>query len=275
MLKILSYNFIDFKGFKVSLLGMLWLTLIYCGVWLLLRVFRIILHRRFLKRNIIDKAREFTIFSLVRYVVFTLTFLVFLGVLGVKVSWLFGAGIPLLVGIGLGLQAIFKDFVSGIVLSIEGSFKVGDYIEIDGMVALVRKIDLRTSKVEMGSGVIVIVPNSKLIDSQIINWSHSKKEVRSHILIHLAYGTDVAVARHLLYQVLISHPMVSKLRKPIVLLDDFADHGLRFKLNFWTEEPWEMDNLRSDLRYSIEQALRERGIKIPHQQLEIRMIENN
>jgi len=137
----LDYNFIDFKGFKLSLLSLIWLFLIYFLVTILLRIFKVILHRNFVRRNIIDKAREFTIYSMVRYVVFTLTLLVMLGTLGVKISWLFGAGIPLLVGIGLGLQSIFKDFIAGIVLSYEGSVKVGDVIEVNGLIAVVRKID--------------------------------------------------------------------------------------------------------------------------------------
>lgn len=271
---ILEYNFIHYKGFKLSLLSIIWLVMIYCIVWLMLRVFRVFLHRRFVKRGIIDKAREFTIFSLVRYLIFTLAVLVVLGTLGVKFSWLFGAGIPLLVGIGLGLQSLFKDFVSGIVLSFEGSFKVGDIIEIDKTMAMVRKIDLRTSKVETGDGVFIIVPNSRMMDGQIINWSHTRKETRSVIMITLAYSTDAAVARHLLYQVLIANPSVSKVRKPNVQLHDFADHGLRFRLVFWSNEPWDMEQIKSDIRFSLETALRERGIEIPYPQMDMRITDS-
>ncbi len=269
----LSYNFIDFKGFKLSLLSLVWLIAIYFLVHILLRIFRLFLHRNFVKRNIIDKAREFTIYSLVRYVVFTLTVLVMLGTLGVKFSWLFGAGIPLLVGIGLGLQTIFKDFVSGIVLSYEGSIKVGDIIQLDGMMAQVRKIDLRSSKIETGDGVFIIVPNSKLLDGHIINWSHNRKETRISFGVTLAYGTDVAVARHLIYQVLIANAHVCQAPKPIIRLEDFADHGLRFKLLFWCREPWDMEDIKSEIRYSLEKALTERNIKIPYPQLDLRVVE--
>ncbi len=272
---ILSYNFIDYKGFKLSLLSIIWLAMIYCIVWVLLRLFKVFLHRRFVRRNIIDRAREFTIYSLVRYLVFTLTVLTVLGTLGVKFSWLFGAGIPLLVGIGLGLQSVFKDFISGIVLSFEGSFKVGDIIEIDKTVAQVRKIDLRTSKVETRDGVFIIVPNTRLMDESIINWSHNRKETCSQIMVTLAYGTDTAIARHLLYQVLLANPEVSKVRKPTVQLDDFADHGMRFKLSFWSSDPWEINQVKSDLRFAIETALKDRGIRIPYPQLDMRVIDNN
>ncbi|MES2627728.1 MAG: mechanosensitive ion channel domain-containing protein [Bacteroidota bacterium] len=270
----LSYHFIDFKGFKLSLLSIIWLVFIYIGVWVILRLIKVFIHRRFVKRNIIDKAREFTIYSLIRYLVFTFSLFVMLGTVGVKFSWLFGAGIPLLVGIGLGLQGLFKDFVAGIVLSIEGSFKVGDIIEIDKTMAQVKNIDLRTSKVETGDGVQIIVPNSQLTDGRIINWSHTRKEIRSTITITLAYGTDAAMARHLLYQVLIANPSVSKVRKPNIQFTDFSSHGMTFKLAFWTAEPWDVEQVKSDLRFAIETALRARDIRIPYPQLDIRMTDN-
>lgn len=271
-MSFLTYNFIDFKGFKLSLLSLIWLLGIYFLVHVLLRIFRVVLHRNFVKRNIIDKAREFTIYSLVRYVVFTLTVLVMLGTLGVKISWLFGAGIPLLVGIGLGLQTIFKDFVSGIVLSYEGSIRVGDVIQINNLMAQVRKIDLRSSKIETADGIFIIVPNSKLLEDNIINWSHNRKETRLVVFITLAYGTDVPVARHLMYQVLIANPHVSQAPKPIIRLDDFGDHGIRFKLLFWCKEPWDMEDIKSDVRYALEKALKERNIVIPFPQLDLRVV---
>ncbi len=266
---ILEYNFIDFKGFKLSLLSLAWLFLIYFFVTVLLRIFKVILHRNFVKRNIIDRAREFTIYSLVRYVVFTLTLLVMLGTLGVKISWLFGAGIPLLVGIGLGLQSLFKDFIAGIVLSYEGSVKVGDVIELNGMMALVRKIDLRTSKIETGDGVFIIMPNSKLLDDKVVNWSHNRKYTRLSFSITLAYGTDTATARHLIYQVLIANPNVCQSPKPVIRLDDFAEHGLKFKMLFWSTQPWDMEDIKSDIRFALEKALKERNIEIPYPKLDL------
>lgn len=271
MLKLLDYNFIDFKGFQVSLLGLVWLALTFLAAIVFLRLFRVFLHRNFLRRQLIDKAREFTIFSLIRYVVFILVFFIALGILGVRVSWLFGAGIPLLVGIGLGLQSVFKDFVSGLVLLFEGIFKVGDVIEIDHMLAQVRKIDLRTTKVETPDGTYIIVPNSKLLEGNIINWSHNRKETRFSIHITLAYGTDTATARHLLFQCISSHTAVSKQRKPQILLSDFGDHGLKFTMLFWSSEPWNIEPVKSDLRFTIEHTLKSQGIVIPYPQLDLRI----
>jgi small-conductance mechanosensitive channel len=272
MLDLLDHNFIDYKGFKVSFLSLAGLF----GLWLLatvfLRLFRVFLHKNFLRRQLIDKAREFTIYSLIRYLVFILTFLVALGTLGVRLSWLFGAGIPLLVGIGLGLQSVFKDFVSGIVLLSEGIFKVGDVIEIDGMVAQVRKIDLRTTKVETGNGTYIIVPNSKLLDENVMNWSHNRKETRFSIQVTLAYGTDTATVRHLLFQCMSAHNAVSRLRKPAVLLTDFGENGLAFTLQFWSSEAWSIEQIKSDLRYSIENTLKQHGIIIPYPRRDLRMV---
>ncbi|HEX4886952.1 MAG TPA: mechanosensitive ion channel domain-containing protein [Luteibaculaceae bacterium] len=271
-MSILHYNFIDFNGFKLSLIAIIWLILLYLGVNLMLRIFRVMLHRSFVKRNIADKGREYTIYSLVRYFVFTLGLFITLATLGVEIGWLFSAGIPLLVGIGLGLQSIFRDFVSGIVIIFEGSVKVGDAVEIDGIVAMVRKIELRTSKVETRDGISIIVPNSKMIDDKIINWSHNKKETRTSIRLTLPYSVDTASSRHLLYQVIIANPAVSKIRKPTVLLDDFGDHGLQFRLSFWCHEPWELEVVKSDIRYALDKALREKGIEIPYHQLEMKII---
>lgn len=271
MLDFLDHNLISYKGFKVTLLGLAGVALLWLVTVVFLRLFRVFLHRNFVRRQVIDRNRELTIYALVRYVVFVIALCVVLSTFGVKVSWLFGAGIPLLVGIGLGLQSVFKDFVSGIVLLFEGSFKVGDVLEIDGMVAQVRKIDLRTTKIETSSGTYIIVPNSRLLEQNVMNWSHNRKETRFSIELTLAYDTDTAAARHLLYQCLCSHPGVSKVRKPTVLLAGFGDSGLSFTLQFWSSEAWNIEPIKSDLRYTIYNALKDNGIEIPFPRQDLRI----
>jgi small-conductance mechanosensitive channel len=259
--------------FKFSVGNIIVIVIIFLIAGFIARVFRLFLRKSLSKRDWIDKGKEFIILKLITYLVYIIAFVVAIESIGANLSSLLIASAALLVGVGLGLQHIFNDIVSGFILLFEGTFKVGDVIEINnGIVARVTRIDVRTSKVITQDGNFLIIPNSKLTTDIINNWSHGNLLTRFNISVRVAFGSDTIKVREILYDCAIRHPQVSKQENIVVRFADFGDSALKFELFFWANQTWLVETVKSDLRYEIDKRFREEGISIPVPQRELRMV---
>ena len=275
---MLGYSLFAVKGVKFTIGKLIILIIIYLITKLILRLLRVFLKKNIANKNWIDEGREYTIFKLAKYFIYTLAAVFAIQSIGFDVTLIIGGAAALLVGIGLGMQHLFNDFISGIVLLFEGTFKVGDIIELNNAagnlptVARVQQIDIRTSKVITRDGTLVVVPNSKLTSDYIINWTNSTKITRFYIKVRVAYDSNTEKVKDVLQKVAQSHPDVSKNHEIIVRLEDFADYSLVFMVFFWAEKSWNIDNLKSDLRFEIFKKFNEQGIKIPVPQTESKVL---
>lgn len=127
-----------------------------------------ILLRRFFQQKQIDQGRQHALRQFLSYIIWALAVFIILDMIGIS-SMIWASSAALLVGVGLGLQDTFKDLISGIVILVEGTIEVGDIIEVDGLVARVNKIGLRTSHVETRDRVSILIPNSRLVVEKVIN----------------------------------------------------------------------------------------------------------
>lgn len=255
--------------FKFSVGNIFIILLIFLIAGFISRMTRIVIRKNFSSRAWIDQGKEFTIRKLLTYFIYLVAFLVAIESIGADLSSLLIASAALLVGVGIGLQHIFSDLVSGFILLFEGTFKVGDIIEYNTLVARVDRIDIRTSKVVTRDGKYIIIPNSLLTKDNIINWSHSTDITRFQIKVRVAYGSDTQKVRQILHQVAESHPEVSNKRPIIVRFADFADFGLQFELFFWAAQTWTIETIMSDIRFEIDRVFREEGIQTPINQHDI------
>ena len=230
---------------------------------------QLFMRKNMAKRGTADEGREYTIIKLTRYFLYVIAFVVGIESLGMDISLILGGMAALLVGIGFGLQNLFNDFVSGIVLLFEGSLRVGDVIEHDGLVAKVQQIDIRTSKVITRDGNYIIIPNSRLTADNIVNWSHGSKLTRFRIRVGVAYGSDTAKVRDILHNCAMRHPDVSKNREIIVRFEDFGESSLVFELFFWARKTWMVETLKSEIRFEIDRQFRENGVRIPFPQRDL------
>jgi small-conductance mechanosensitive channel len=271
--RFINYTFFEYQGFNLSVFSLLALVLLFLVCRFFLKGFRLFLHRQFSKTELIDEGKEYTINQLVTYIVTVLGVFIGIKTIGIDISILLGASAALLVGIGLGLQDVFRDFIAGLVLLFEGVFKVGDLIDYEGAVARVRQIDLRTSKIETRDGTIIIVPNSKLVSSHIINWTHNGKATRFKIVVGVAYGSDTALVKKLLIKAGRGHKKTVGNRDVLVRFEDFADSALVFEMYFWTVDPWDIEVTKSDLRFEIDRLFRENNVTIPFPQRDVHMIQ--
>jgi len=223
-------------------------------------------HSRFEK---LDRGTKYALFLIIRYIVWIIVIILALETLGVQVTILLAGSAALLVGVGLGLQQTFNDIISGIILLIEGSTKVGDILEIDGDVVRLMKIGLRASKVKNRDDIVIIVPNSLIVTNKVINWSHQEKETRYHIKVGVAYGTDPLLVISQLEASAISHQLCSTSKKPEGRFVNFGESSMDFELLFWSSEMFHIERSISEIRIAIDQNFRASNIQIPFPQRDL------
>jgi small-conductance mechanosensitive channel len=207
-----------------------------------------------------------------KYIILTLGLLIVFQSLGINMNTmnvLFGA---LGVGIGFGLQNIVNNFISGLIILFERPIKVGDRIEVGGINGDVIDISARATTVNTNDNITIIVPNSEFISSQVINWSHSDRNVRFKIPVGVSYKEDPEKVRSILMEVADKHPGV--LRKPeiLVLFDEYGESSLNFYLVVWTTDYINRPgNLKSELYYEVFKRFKEEGIEIPYPQRDLHL----
>ena len=221
---------------------------------------------RYYKRRKIDLGSRYAINQLLKYIIYTVAVLWSISSLGIEMTVLWGGAAALLVGLGLGLQQTFNDFFSGIILLFERSVEVGDVLNIGGMVGTVKEIGLRTSLMETRDNITVVVPNSKLVTENVTNWSHFDKKVRFKINVGVAYGSDTKLVKELLLKVAAENTAVLEQPSPFIRFTNFGDSSLDFELHFFSRNFLGIEDVKSDLRFSVDEIFRENNIDIPFPQ---------
>ena len=238
-----------------------------------MRVGRSLLKERILDKKSLERGLKDSILTIASYLGWGLGLLLALGTLGVdgtSLAVVFGA---LSIGIGFGLQTIFNNFISGLILLFERPIQVGDYVEVNGLWAEVKKINVRATVVQTFDNAAVIIPNSEFISQQVTNWSFKDKRMRRNIEVGVAYGSDIDLVEKTLLEIAHSMRGVYKYPKPDVLFIDHADSALIFRLRVWlhVDDSW---TVPSKIRCEIDRRFRELGIEIafPQRDLHIRTL---
>lgn len=182
MKEFLEFKLLEWKNYLLTVGDLIMIFLIFIGTKILLWMIRKAYEKRFSGTRD-NRGRKFALIRLTGYLIWTFSILMILQAAGAKITLLLAGSAALLVGIGLGLQQTFNDFLSGFILLIDRTIEVDDVIEIDGMVARVENIGIRTSTLVTRDDISVIVPNSRITGSNVINWSHTKEQSRFHIPI--------------------------------------------------------------------------------------------
>ncbi len=272
--QILNFTLIKTDKVTISVyhLAVIFLIIIITRlvIWGIHRLFRREEHRR-----IADMGKIHAIYQLMKYVLWVVAIVLSLDTIGVKITLLLAGSAALLVGLGLGLQQIFKDIVSGVFLLFEGTIKLGDIVELDSFIGQVKEIGIRTSKMETRDNIIVIIPNSRFIENNVINWSHIEKRTRFNVSVGVAYGSDVQLVKKILLSCADVHKDIDRTPPPFVRFDDFGNSSLNFSLYFWTSRAFWVENIKSDLRFEIDAQFRTNGVTIPFPQRDVHIIDSN
>jgi small-conductance mechanosensitive channel len=267
--EFLKSTLIETKDFDVTVYEVFTIIFIFIFTALLMRVLKRVFRIRE-KRNEFDSGRSQAILQILKYVIWLAVILISFETVGIKLTLLLAGSAALLVGLGLGLQQIFQDIMSGVAILFEGNLKVGDIVEIqDNLIGRVIEIGLRTSKIETRDNIIMVVPNSKFVTDIVINWSHNEKKTRFHVNVGVAYGSDVEKVSEVLLQCAEDQDKILPSPKPFVRFNDFGDSSLDFQIFFWTTETFSVEFIKSEIRYNIDAAFRKNGIHIPFPQRDI------
>jgi small-conductance mechanosensitive channel len=272
---ILDIHLLEIGDFKLSLGQLIAVIVLIFLSKVFLNLSKVIIFKATKGKEWIDEGRQFTIVQLTKYFVYIIFAMLVVKSLGFGLNSLFWASSGLLLGLGMGLKDMFTDVVSGFILLFDGSVKVGDIVEMGDVIARVEKINIRTSHVKSMDGKIIVLPNSKLTEDNVINWTISDKVTRFHITVSVAYGSDTEKVRELLYQCALNHKLVNKHREIIIMFNDFGDSGLEFELYFWAARTWEIMVIKSDLRFAIDKSFRENGITIPFPQRDLHIVSDS
>ncbi|NCJ07634.1 mechanosensitive ion channel [Synechococcales cyanobacterium C] len=252
-----------------SVVDLLVLLLMFLGLVSLARSVQGLLRNRILQVTGISRSAQSAIAMMVNYLLVFIGALVLLQIWGLDLSSLAIFASVLGVGIGLGLQGIAKEFVSGLVLIFERPIQIGHFIEVEGLKGTVERINVRSTEVRTLDQVSIIVPNSRFLESDVINWSYGNPMSRLQIPVGVAYGSNSSEVRAALIDAARSHPNVLAEPSPSVFFTDFGDSALNFTLLVWVNEPQRQPVIKSDLNFRIETVLRHRGIEIPFPQRDL------
>lgn len=205
------------------------------------------------------------------YFAYTIATIIALESIGLDLTILMAGSAALLVGIGLGVQQIFNDFTCGLIILFGGAVKVGDIVEFDDTVGQITEIDFRTSFIKTRDNITIIVPNSKLVSDNVINWSAMDSLTRFNVEVGVAYGSDTKLVIEILKEVASSHPQVDTTKPVTVQLREFGESSLNFALYFWSAEAWAIEPIKSEMRLEMDRKFRQRNITIPFPQRDVHL----
>jgi small-conductance mechanosensitive channel len=218
--------------------------------------------------------------KLLQVLIVGLVFLMLLQVMGVNLTALAVFGGAVGVGLGFGLQSIASNFISGIIILLDRSVSVDDYIQLeDGRTGIVRELNMRSTTLETFDGKDVMVPNEKFIVETFTNWTHKDKKQRYRVDFSVAYQSDIRRLVEIIKEVVASHPQVISgddvpiEERPDCEIAGFGDSGINMFVEFWMDGIDDGRNrVGGDLMLMILEALREHGFEIPFPQREVRVL---
>jgi len=207
---------------------------------------------------------------IIRISLITMGFLIAIAAAGVEMSKLAILLGALGVGIGFGLQNIFNNLISGIILAFERPLNEGDIIEVGSYKGIVKEIGIRSSTIRTAEGAEVIVPNGNLISNELVNWTLTDPKRRVEVAVGVEYGTNIEQVLQILRDCAHAHSEVLTDPEPLAVFTSFGESSLDFRLLFWiaTAEHRRLQ-IQSDIAVLVNNALEEAGIKIPFPQRDL------
>ena len=182
-------------------------------------------------------------------------------------------GGALAIGIGFGTQTLIKNFISGIIVLAERKIRVGDILDVDGIVGTVIEVNTRSSVIRGADDVETMIPNSLFLENRVTNWTLSSNKVRRNLRVGVAYGTSPQTVMEILTDCAGRHGLICKSPAPFSTFDDFGDNALIFSLYFWVEMGGGTNAMivTSDLRLMIEKRFTEAGVGVPYPQRDMHL----
>lgn len=234
--------------------------------------FKTVFVKQILSKYSEDRGVSQSIGTIIQYVVILLGSLIIVQNSNINLGSLNVLAGALGVGIGFGLQNIANNFISGLIILFERPIKVGDRIDVGALSGDVVKISSRATTVNTNDNISYIIPNSDVINKQVVNWSHNDRNVRFRIPVGVSYKEDPAIIKEILLNVASEHSGVLAKPEPDLLFVEYGDSSLNFELVVWTNKFIDKPKiLRSELYYRIFEKFKEQNIEIPYPQRDLHL----
>jgi small-conductance mechanosensitive channel len=261
---------VDVGSLRVSVLllvkGALMLALF---LWLA-STFARVLETRLKRLSELTPAMQVLTSKLIRFGLITLAVVLALGSVGINLTALAVFSGALGVGIGLGLQKVVSNLVSGIILLVDRSIKPGDVIEMEGTYGWITSLNARYVSLATRDGKELLIPNEDLITGRVTNWSYSSDLIRQSVNVGVSYGSDVHLAMRLAVEAAVAVTRILEAPKPACLLKEFGDSAVILELRFWIQDPANgTANVRSEVMLRVWDLFREHGIEFPFPQRDL------
>lgn len=268
----------DVALFEISGTPVTVATLITAGVvvvgagiasWLVRRALRRLLRGR----EMADDGTIAAFLRLLHYSILAIGLCVALHTAGINLSALFAAGAIFAVAVGFAMQSIGENFVSGVILLLERSIKPEDVLEVEGQVVQVRKMGMRATVARTLDDEDLVIPNSKLVQSTVKNYTLRDRLYRLRTSVGVAYNSDLRQVRATLERVAADLSWRHPSKDPRILLSEFGDSAVLYDISVWIDDPWQHRQLRSKLNESVWYGLLDQGIVIAFPQLDLHLDE--
>ncbi|GAB3218483.1 mechanosensitive ion channel [Algoriphagus aestuariicola] len=270
--KILNQSLFTLGDSKLTVGLVLTLAVSFTLLFIVSEWIRKFLVNRILHKKQVEIGTRESIGTIVKYVLILAGIFSILQTSGIDLSAFGVLAGAIGVGIGFGLQNITNNFISGLIILFEQPIKVGDRIEVGDVDGDVIRISARSTTILTNDNISIIVPNSKFIDSEVINWSHSERRIRFNFPVGVAYKENPDKIRRILLEVANANPGILKNAPSDVLFDSYGENSLNFILRVWSSVYVDKPRvLKSQLYYEIFRRFAEEKVEIPFPQRDLHL----
>ena len=258
-------------SFRFSITDLLFAAIVFAALLVATRWLQRVLETRVFPQTRLDAGLRNSLKTTVGYAGLLVAVAAGISTAGIDLSNLAIIAGALSVGIGFGLQNVVNNFVSGLILLVERPVKVGDWIVIGEHQGYVQRINVRATEIQTFHRSSVIIPNSELLSSALVNWTHKDAVARIDVPVGVSYASDVDLVRDTLLEVATSHPEITRDPEPFVLFTAFGDSSLDFELRCFVPQADKVFRIGTEIRFEIVRLFRERGIEIPFPQRDLHL----
>lgn len=268
--EVLAYTIVTISGKEITLGAVLLIpSILLIGLVITKWLIRLITKRLIAKNtdpNIIHLLQR--VFYIFAVAILLITTLDLINVPITAFAFLSGA---IAIGFGFGAQNIINNFISGWILMWERPIRIGDFLEVEEAKGIVEEINTRSTRIRRVDGVHLLIPNSKLLENTVVNWTLIDSLVRTSVTVGVAYGSPVKKVAELILQATTEQKLVVIDPKPVVTFEDFGDSALMFEVMFWLDSSVEggLRVMRSNIRFRLEELFEENGIVVSYPQRDL------
>ena len=268
--EILSYKLITISGQAITLSHILLIpAVILIGILLTRWVAKLITKRLISKKvdpNVVHLLLR--VFYVIAMAILLVTTLELINVPITAFAFLSGA---IAIGVGFGAQNIINNFISGWILMWERPIRIGDFLEVESAKGVVEEINTRSTRIRRVDGVHLLIPNSKLLENTVVNWTLIDSLVRTSVTVGVAYGSPAKKVAELIMQATTDQKKIVESPAPVVTFENFGDNALMFEVTFWLDSNAEggLRVMRSNIRFRLEELFEENGIIVAYPQRDI------